>query len=283
MVKVLRIKLINLINVYRILHNEKNEVYSYLSDFKGGIIKYFLARQCYYIIKNDSILGLLLLNIKEREIFYIPIAKNNISLFRLIYTLNTNFNITGYTLSIKHNKLNPKVYKNYFPVDVVENHKYMYIDTNNNILNSLNITGDIAVRKMVIGKEEPIRVKLQNNIFGNTAGRRELTIIEVYNEESKSTFLRDMCFILDIEGNPGGYGQILIIDGEYYLVNFGIINEHRNKGLGLYFLSEIIHNCSSVGIENLYLCVDNENIPAVNLYKKLGFKELYNKFNIVFK
>lgn len=283
MIKILRAKLISSIKLYKIFYRKRNESFSYFSEFKEGIIKYLITRQCYYIIKNDLITGLLLFKRKSREIFYIPTAKNNISLFRLIYILNNNFNITGYTLPIRHNKLNPKLYKNYLPVDIVENYKYMCVDTNKCILNSLNINGDVIARRMVIGKEEPIRVKLQNNIFGNIEGRRELTILEVYNEESKNTFLKDMCFILDIDGNPGGYGQILIIDGEYYLVNFGIIKDYRNNGLGLYFLSEIIHNCSLFGIKYLYLCVDNENIPAVKLYEKIGFKELYNKFNVVFK
>lgn len=283
MVRILQTKLMDLFKLYRTFQKERTEGFSYFSDFKEGIVKYLLSRQCYYIAKNDSIAGLLLFKSKNRQIFYVPIAKNNISLFRLIYTLNTNFNLAGYTLPIRHNELNPNIYKKYFPVDVSENYKCMHLGTNKCTFNSLSINDNAVVRKMVIGKEEPIRVKLQNNIFGNKEGRRELTILEVYSEESKNTFLKDMCFILDIEGTPGGYGQISIIDGEYYLVNFGIINEYRNKGLGQYFLSEIIHNCSLFGIEHLYLCVDNDNIPAVNLYKKIGFTELYNKFNVVFR
>jgi ribosomal protein S18 acetylase RimI-like enzyme len=240
-------------------------------------------RQCYYFVKNDSIVGLLFINRKRREIIYIPIIRESLSLFRLVYILNNNFTLKGYTLSIKHKKLNLKLYKGYFPVDIFENYKYMYLNTREYDYNSLDIPEDISVRRMVINKEEPIRVKLQNNIFGNAAGRRELTLIEVFSEERKGNFLKDMCFILDIKGNPGGYGQILIVDEEYYLVNFGVTTEYRNKGYGGYFLSQIINSCNLSGIEHLNLCVDNDNIPAVNLYRKLGFKELYNKFSIRFK
>lgn len=283
MVKILRVKLTDLINVYRIIHSGKNEIFSYFSDFRGGILKCILTYQCFYIIKNDSASGLLLLNRNKKEALYIPAAKNDLSLFRLIYTVSNNLNLKGYTLSIRHNSLNPKLYKNYLPVNITENYKYMCIDINENNSNSINIHEKASVRKMVIGREEPIRVKLQNDIFGNIEGRRELSIIEVYNEESKSTFLKDMCFILDIEGDPAGYGQILIIEGEYYLVNFGVTNKYRNRGLGRYFLSEIIYRCCLFGINHLYLCVDNDNLPAINLYAKIGFKELYNKFDIVFK
>jgi ribosomal protein S18 acetylase RimI-like enzyme len=159
----------------------------------------------------------------------------------------------------------------------------MSLDIKKDVNNPLEMQDGILVRRMVINKEEPVRVKLQNNIFGNAQGRRELTLLEVYSEERKSSFLKEMCFILDVHGEPGGYGQILISDDEYYLVNFGVINEYRSKGYGLYFLSKIIENCSLSGINHLNLCVDNDNTPAINLYKKLGFKELYSKFNMRFR
>ncbi|MDF2673295.1 MAG: family N-acetyltransferase [Clostridiales bacterium] len=283
MVSVLQIKVTDWIHVYKILHKQSNEVFNYCGDIKKGFFKYIILGQCYYLIKNDSVVGLLLLNRKSRTAAYLPIIGDGISLFRLIYTLANNLNLKGYTLSIKHKKLNPKLYMKYLPVDVSENYKHMYLNTKNSINRSFNIAENINVRNMVINKEESIRVMLQNNIFGNVAGRRQLTILEVYNEESSPTFLKDMCFILDIEGKPGGYGQILIVDDEYYLVNFGVTTENRNKGFGGYFLSQIINGCNLIGIEHLNLNVDNDNIPAVNLYKKLGFTELHNKFKIKFK
>lgn len=283
MVTILRIRLNNLINAYRILHKQNKDEFNYYSDFNESFIKYFIIKQCYFIIKNDIIAGILLFNMERREIIYIPAAKDSLSLFRLIYILNNNFNVNGYTLTVRHKKLNSKLYRCYFPVDILGNHKYMQLDTCKSIYNSFNIPENTIVRKMLINKEEVLRVKLQNNIFGNVANRRELTLTEVLSEERKNTFLKNMCFILDINGDPGGYGQILIIDGEYYLVNFGVTTEYRKKGYGEYFLSKIVDNCSSRGINRLNLCVDNDNTPAVNLYKKLGFKEQYNKFSIRFK
>lgn len=283
MLKVFRIKLINFITVYRMLHKNRKEEFSYYSDFNEGLFKYIISKQCYFFIKNELVAGLLIVNKKDKEIHYIPVAKNDISLFRLIYTLNNNFILKGYTLSINHKNLNPMLYKKYFSINIFENYKYMYLDTNKIVENTLNKNENLFFRKMLINKEEPLRVMLQNNIFGNSAGRRELTLLEVYNEESRRSFLRDMCFILEVEGKPGGYGQILITNGEYYLVNFGIISEYRNKGYGIYFLSQIIQSCYLSGIEGLNLCVDNNNEPAVKLYKKLGFKECYNKFNIIFR
>lgn len=283
MIKILRTKPIDILNIYKMLHNINTEKLDFYSEFNKSIANYIIMGRCYYIIKNNLILALLLINKRRREIFYIPTAENNISLFRLVYTLNTVLDLKDYTFSIRHKSLNPLLYKKYFPVDIAENYKYMYINTYKSFTDTPSINGNIFVRRMTIGVDEPVRVKLQNNIFGNNAGRKNLTLLEVYNEEKRNTFLKDMCFILDVEGTPGGYGQILIIDRKYFLVNFGIIAEYRGKGYGSYFLSEIINNCRLAGIEHLNLCVDNNNIPAVNLYKKTGFKELYNKFNIIFR
>jgi hypothetical protein len=79
MVRILQTKLMDLFKLYRTFQKERTEGFSYFSDFKEGIVKYLLAKQCYYIAKNDSIAGLLLFKRKNRQIFYIPIAKNNIS------------------------------------------------------------------------------------------------------------------------------------------------------------------------------------------------------------
>lgn len=283
MIKVLRIKLFDFINIYRILHQFNNKKFNYYSDFNESLFKYLINRQCYYLLKDESLVGIFLINTLSRQIHYIPVVQKDISLFRLIYSLNTNFNLSGYSLSINHKNLNPNLYRKYFSVHIFDNYKYMSLETNKIPYNTTSNKDNLLFRKMVINKEEPLRVMLQNDIFSNSVGRRELTIIEVYNEESSSSFLRDMCFILDIEGNPGGYGQILLTDGEYYLVNFGIIHEYRTRGYGEYFLSQIIQNCSLNGVEYLHLCVDNNNLPAVQLYKKLGFKESYNKFSIKFR
>lgn len=47
--------------------------------------------------------------------------------------------------------------------------------------------------------------------------------------------------------------------------------EYRNKGYSYKLLSEIINNNRN---KNITLEVNKENIPAINLYKKLGFEEV---------
>ncbi|WP_257942896.1 GNAT family N-acetyltransferase [Pediococcus pentosaceus] len=63
---------------------------------------------------------------------------------------------------------------------------------------------------------------------------------------------------------------------------FGIsvLKEFSGQGIGSMLLAEIINYAKSVNLEILELEVRTDNIPAIHLYKKFGFKEygLYEKF-----
>ncbi|MHC3449062.1 N-acetyltransferase family protein, partial [Pediococcus pentosaceus] len=63
---------------------------------------------------------------------------------------------------------------------------------------------------------------------------------------------------------------------------FGIsvLKEFSGQGIGSMLLAEIINYAKSINLEILELEVRTDNIPAIHLYKKFGFKEygLYEKF-----
>ena len=108
---------------------------------------------------------------------------------------------------------------------------------------------------------------LQNVIFGNIEGRRDLTIQEVLFEEKKQGFLADMCYILEINKIPSGYGQIVALEKGYSLVNFGITSQFRGFGYGYYFLSYILEECRLSGIKDLYL-----SRMTIWIFNKIIFK-----------
>ena len=60
----------------------------------------------------------------------------------------------------------------------------------------------------------------------------------------------------------------------YTIVNFGIVDKYRGKGLSKIFLKKIIDEAKKYGIDELYIRVDSNNIKAINLYKSIGFKEI---------
>ena len=57
-------------------------------------------------------------------------------------------------------------------------------------------------------------------------------------------------------------------------MNIGIKEEFRKKGLGQDLLDQIIHASQSMGSKKIFLEVRVSNIPAIELYKKLGFKKV---------
>ena len=71
-----------------------------------------------------------------------------------------------------------------------------------------------------------------------------------------------------------GY-MILWIDEDKAQINsLVIVQEFRKKGYGTYFLESIIQKLAKEGIIDLTLEVRPSNINALNLYTKLGFKQV---------
>ncbi len=54
------------------------------------------------------------------------------------------------------------------------------------------------------------------------------------------------------------------------LVRIGVLKEYRNKGIAYKIIEEAIREIS----KNIILEVREKNEPAINLYKKIGFKEI---------
>ena len=265
------------------LHEIKNSVQecdsnNYYSNFTGNILYFIIVNKCFLIINNKSLQGIIFIKENKKEVFYIPVNMND-SFFHLIYIIKKYFNLSGYSLELRYKKISTLLSEKCFSIHVKSDLKYMFIDLLNSEIGS-NFPGDVYIRKMNIGKDENIRVKLQNEIFGNIPKRRNLTVKEVLYEEKGSGFLNNYCFFIEQNSIPVGYGQIVICSGEYYLVNFGIIPEYRSKKLGYIFLSGILGDCKNNGIAKLYLTVDSNNINAIKLYHKSGFIDLYNSIQI---
>lgn len=68
--------------------------------------------------------------------------------------------------------------------------------------------------------------------------------------------------------------KIEITDGRKVAGNFGIVirREFRSQGLGKKLATKIIEFCKNERIQKIHLTVMAHNKPALNFYKKLGFK-----------
>lgn len=71
-----------------------------------------------------------------------------------------------------------------------------------------------------------------------------------------------------------GFAGIMTCLDEATLNNIVVKKSHRGKGIGGELLETLIEICSDLNMKSLTLEVDVSNEPAINLYKKFGFKNL---------
>ena len=82
------------------------------------------------------------------------------------------------------------------------------------------------------------------------------------------------CLIQEVNKHPSGFAIQSISLFETHVLNIGIKKEFRKKGLGQDLLDQIIHASKSMGSKKIFLEVRVSNDPAIELYKKLGFKKV---------
>lgn len=82
------------------------------------------------------------------------------------------------------------------------------------------------------------------------------------------------------EGKPTGVAWVRMLPGGEHAVNqplpeltMGVIPEYRRMGIGERLMEELYKAASEMNIPEISLRVHKDNLPAVNLYKKQGWKE----------
>lgn len=73
-------------------------------------------------------------------------------------------------------------------------------------------------------------------------------------------------------------GMGVIENGYVGIFDVVVSEKHRNNGYGAQLLINILKVAKSHGAKNAYLQVMINNLPAVHLYNKLGFREEYQYF-----
>ena len=94
-----------------------------------------------------------------------------------------------------------------------------------------------------------------------------------WSERSILESLENPCshfYIAKDEGRALGYIGIQIFSGEGYVTNVATLPECRKQGIAKALVERAFEN----EMEFLTLEVRKSNIPAINLYKKLGFEEV---------
>ena len=80
-------------------------------------------------------------------------------------------------------------------------------------------------------------------------------------------------FACEIDGKIVGYVCVRIMYEEAQICNLAVLPEHRRKGIATELLGEVATFSKEKGCERAELEVNVENLPAVELYRKCGYKE----------
>lgn len=84
--------------------------------------------------------------------------------------------------------------------------------------------------------------------------------------ENENTIL----YIAELDGETAGYMGVQIFSGEGYVTNVATLKEFRRMGVAKALIKEVMKN----EMEFLTLEVRQSNIPAISLYRSLGFVEV---------
>lgn len=64
---------------------------------------------------------------------------------------------------------------------------------------------------------------------------------------------------------------------EMEILTFCIISEKRQQGEGINLLKQMFNYAKENKVKKIFLDVAEDNIPAIKLYKKMGFSEMYKR------
>lgn len=115
-------------------------------------------------------------------------------------------------------------------------------------------------------KEIPEVAKLEEKCFSSPWSEKTLA------ESLKNEFSYFVC--AKSGEKVAGYAGMYYICGEGYVFNIAVDENFRKMKIGTNLLKHLIHFSKSKNLKFLSLEVRQSNIAAINLYEKLGFKNL---------
>ena len=275
MITIEKLSLFN-IDSFRKLYNENYRSYICDKDFftlydkESFILRYLLRKQVRLFKFNNKYIG---------YIWYDESKKCNTNSIYSIYVLEEYINLFDSTslsfvkcdtlkFDIEENK-NIKKLLNKLGFVILSNVCLMKFEFP---LKLIEVNEELEFRHFVKNHDENLRCEVQNNIF-YSENRVPLEPDYIFEEENQDYYINDFSVFLCNKNNCIGYGQIILSNGLYTIVNFGIIEEYRCQGYGQTLLNYLIELCQINSINDIYIRVEKDNYKAVSLYNKVGFRE----------
>jgi ribosomal-protein-alanine N-acetyltransferase len=103
-----------------------------------------------------------------------------------------------------------------------------------------------------------------------------------WNEEMfKSELSLDFAYNFTCKLTLSGTGDILagymcfwLFNGEAHILNIAVHPDYRRMGLGTHLMQFFIDFCRTTKVKTLTLDVRSSNHPAIEMYRKLGFRKV---------
>lgn len=128
----------------------------------------------------------------------------------------------------------------------------------------------IEISTMMLNDLEQIKKNLQTDFddFWN---------FEIFKEELANN--NSMYLVLRYENEIVSFGGIKIILDEADIMNIVTKKDKRNQGFAKFLLNELITIAEEQNCKTITLEVDENNLPAIRLYKDFKFKEVGKRKN----
>ncbi|QYR23505.1 GNAT family N-acetyltransferase [Paenibacillus sp. sptzw28] len=126
-------------------------------------------------------------------------------------------------------------------------------------------------------KDAKVEESLSEDWLKMMAGMKQLTdsAVNTTRKMLSVSRLRQSFITLYLNGVPACCGVGVIERGFIGLYDIVVDPAFRNRGFGEQLILHLLQWGRANGAGNCYLLVAADNIPAVRLYEKLGFKEIY--------
>ena len=128
----------------------------------------------------------------------------------------------------------------------------------------------IEISTMMLNDLEQIKENLQTDFddFWN---------FEIFKEELANN--NSMYLVLRYENEIVSFGGVKIILDEADIMNIVTKKDKRNQGFAKFLLNELITIAEEQNCKTITLEVDENNLPAIKLYKDFEFKEVGKRKN----
>jgi ribosomal protein S18 acetylase RimI-like enzyme len=132
------------------------------------------------------------------------------------------------------------------------------------------------LREHATAKFQSFRQELDSDVFP-CLGRRDGCLRLMREIVSRASFIPEATWLLRFRDDRGRFQPIgtiqgLQLDGWGAIQNLGVEAAHRGRGLGSILLYRAGGGFRSVGLTRMHLEVTTDNISAIRLYERLGFK-----------